>query len=59
MTSRFILPLADFLRLKTSVDVEPNTAVEKASLLIDQVRCGRAMHDDYYRCRMQRKANNE
>lgn len=33
---RFIMPLASFLRLKTSVDVEPSTAEDKALLLVDQ-----------------------
>ncbi|CAM9269015.1 unnamed protein product [Scytosiphon promiscuus] len=33
---RFMMPLASFLRLKTSVDVEPTTAEDKALLLIDQ-----------------------
>lgn len=31
-------PLASFLRLKTSVDVEPATAEDRALLLVDQVR---------------------
>lgn len=33
---RFMVPLASFLRLKTSVDVEPGTAEDRALLLIDQ-----------------------
>lgn len=31
-------PLAEFLRIKTSVDVEPNGAEDKALMLVDQVR---------------------
>ncbi|CAM9600555.1 unnamed protein product, partial [Hapterophycus canaliculatus] len=31
-----MMPLASFLRLKTSVDVEPATAEDKALLLVDQ-----------------------
>lgn len=33
---RFMVPLASFLRLKTSVDVEPGTAEDRALLLVDQ-----------------------
>lgn len=31
-----MVPLASFLRLKTSVDVEPGTAEDRALLLVDQ-----------------------
>eukprot|EP00903_Cladosiphon_okamuranus_P014428 g13389.t1 len=33
---RFVVPLASFLRLKTSVDVEPGKAEDRALLLLDQ-----------------------
>lgn len=39
-TARFMAPLADSLRLKMNVDVEPSKAEEKALLLIDQVCFG-------------------
>lgn len=32
-------PMADFLQLKTSVDLEPTSPEDKALLLVDQVRC--------------------
>ena len=31
-------PIAEFLQLKTSVDIEPTSPEDKAVLLIDQVR---------------------
>lgn len=37
MCARFMTPLADFLRLKMGVDVEPSEAEDKAAMLIDQV----------------------
>lgn len=35
---RFMVPLANSLRLKSNVDVEPSAAEDKACLLIDQVK---------------------
>lgn len=46
-------PLASFLRLKTSVDVEPGTAEDRALLLLDQ---GKQAGDPFLRCNLLARA---